>query len=175
MGPGPDEADEAGAWRRLLAESDIRAVTARYCRAVDRMDEAMLRSCYHPGAIDEHGSFSGDVDAYVAWVWPLLAKYRVTMHFLGTQLIEFDDGGDSARVETYGMAIHRGVDDRPQLHLTTGFRFVDRFDRIDGRWAISRRIAVTEWSRINDPAGWWDPPPTMRTGRRDREDPVYWL
>ena len=158
----------------LVAEAEIGRVTARYCRAIDRMDEALLRSCYHPGATDEHGSFSGGVDEYVTWVWDLLATYRSTMHLIGNQLVELD-GPTTARVETYGLAFHAGEVDDVRLNLTTGFRFVDRFDRVSGVWAISRRVAVTEWSRTNDPSTWWEPPPSLRVGRRDREDPSYWV
>jgi len=157
-----------------VAEAEIGRVTARYCRAIDRMDEALLRSCYHPGATDEHGSFSGGVDEYVTWVWDLLATYRSTMHLIGNQLVELD-GPTTARVETYGLAFHAGEVDDVRLNLTTGFRFVDRFDRVSGVWAISRRVAVTEWSRTNDPSTWWEPPPSLRVGRRDREDPSYWV
>ena len=157
-----------------MAEAEIGRVTARYCRAIDRMDEALLRSCYHPGATDEHGSFSGGVDEYVTWVWDLLATYRSTMHLIGNQLVELD-GPTTARVETYGLAFHAGEVDDVRLNLTTGFRFVDRFDRVSGVWAISRRVAVTEWSRTNDPSTWWEPPPSLRVGRRDREDPSYWV
>jgi hypothetical protein len=158
----------------LLAEAEIGRVTARYCRGIDRMDEALVRSCYHPGATDEHGSFSGDVDGYVAWVWGLLERYRSTMHLIANQLVELDRA-DSARVETYGIAVHRGTTDEPSRNLTTGFRFVDRFDRIDGRWAVTRRVAVTEWSQVVDPSAWWELPATLRVGRRDRDDPAYWV
>ena len=158
----------------LVAEAAIGRVVARYCRAIDRMDEALLRSCYHPGATDEHGSFHGGVDEYVTWVWGLLERYRSTMHLVGNQLVELDSP-ISARVETYGVAFHTGETDDVRLNLTTGFRFVDRFDDLDGTWAISRRIAVTEWTRTNDPATRWDPPESLRVGRRDREDPVYWV
>jgi hypothetical protein len=43
----------------LVAEAEIGRVIARYCRAIDRMDEGLLRSCYHPGATDEHGVVPG--------------------------------------------------------------------------------------------------------------------
>ena len=75
----------------------------------------------------------------MTWVWGLLGTYRSTMHLIGNQLVELDRP-DSARVETYGVAFHAGDGDDPRLTLTTGFRFVDRFDRLDGRWAISRRV-----------------------------------
>jgi hypothetical protein len=104
----------------------------------------------------------------------LLTRYRSTMHLVANQLVELDGPG-TARSETYGIAFHHGDADDPTLNLTTGFRFVDRFDEIDGRWAISRRVSVTEWTRTNDPSTWWEPPPTLRVGRRDRDDPAYWV
>ena len=157
---------------RLVAEAEIRRVVARYCRGIDRMDLELVRACYHDGAHDEHGSFSGTVDAYLEWVAPLLAKYETTMHFLGNQLVEFD-GPDVAWVETYGISVHRGPADAPHLNLTTGFRFVDRFERRRSEWRIARRVAVADWSLRHGPDDWWPIPEQHRRGRRDRGDAVY--
>ena len=159
---------------RLVAEAEIRRVNASYCRGIDRLDLELVRACYHPDATDEHGSFSGTVDEFIEWLARLLRRYRWTMHILGQQFVQFDTP-TSARVETYGVSFHEGDDDVPRLNLTTGFRFVDRFESIDGRWAIARRVAVTEWSRANDPTGRWQLPDGMRTGRRDTDDPAYWV
>jgi len=162
--------DPSGA---LQAEAEIRRVIARYCRAVDRMDEELLRSCYHDDAHDEHGSFSGTVDQYVAWVWRLLGRYEMTMHLVANQLVELETAR-SARVETYGTAVHRGASGEPRLNLVTGFRFVDRFER-RSEWRILRRVAVTEWS-VQVPAGaWWPVPESLRRGARGRSDPAYWV
>lgn len=146
----------------------------RYCRAVDRMDEELLRSCYHADAHDEHGSFSGGIDEYVAWLWPLLARYRTTMHLVGNLVVE-PDGPDQARAETYGVAVHRGGSDDPKLNLVTGFRFVDRFTCPAREWRIARRVAVTEWSLEVPAQRWWPLPDHLRQGTRDRSDPTYWV
>lgn len=160
----------------LLAERDIRQVLARYCRGIDRHDLALVRSCYHDGAVDEHGSFTGDADEYVAWVGGLLGRYAMTMHVLANTSIEL--AADVALVESYGLSFHRsgpdGADDA-RLNLTTGFRFVDRFERRAGEWRIARRVAVTEWSRVDDEAGRWPVPGSLRHGTRDATDPVWWL
>jgi hypothetical protein len=158
----------------LQSESAIRAVVLRYCRAIDRRDFELLRDCYHADATDEHGSFSGTVDEYVEWVRTLLEQYSVTMHLVGNLLVELD-GLERARVETYGVAVHRGDPTDPTANLTTGFRFVDRFERRDEEWRIARRVATTEWSRVDDPAGWWEVPPAFRRGSYDHHDPVYWV
>jgi predicted nuclease with RNAse H fold len=162
----------------LLDRQAIADVLTRYVRGVDRLDRALVRSCYHADATDEHGSFSGGVDAYVDWAFGLLRRYDATMHLLGPTLVEL--AGDVALAETYGIAHHRaapaadGTFDAKR-NLVTGFRYVDRFERRDGEWRIATRIATTEWSRIDDPAGWWTVPDHLRRGTRDEHDPVYWL
>lgn len=157
---------------RLLAESEIRAVLLRYVRGIDRLDLDLVRACYHPGATDEHGSWSGTVDEFCVWVDRILRRYDSTFHLLGNPLVELT-ASDRARVETYGMSFHRTRGGEPHLNLVTGFRYVDRFERRADEWRIARRVAVTEWSRRDDEPGWWDFPTTMRTGRRDRTDAVY--
>ena len=166
---GPQEALAA-----LVAKREIEEVVLRYCRGVDRMDRDLVRSCYHPDARDEHGSFRGGVDEFVDWVFGLLARYEGTMHFVGNVLVEL--AGDAAVAESYGIAWHWSRDPRPQWNLVTGFRYLDRFERRgDGAWRIARRIAVTEWSRVDDPARRWTPPPGLPMGRRDRDDALYAL
>jgi hypothetical protein len=150
----------------------IRRVVLRYCRGIDRLDLDLVRSCYHPDATDSHGSFEGDVPAFLVWVERVLHRYTMTMHYIANQLVE-PLGDDRARCESYGMAIHRteGGDDRG--NLTTGFRFVDDFERRGGEWRIARRVATTEWVRVERPEDQWPVPSTMVIGRRDRTDAVY--
>jgi hypothetical protein len=170
-----DEPD--GQLRALLDERAIRDVLMRYCRGIDRMDEALVRCCYHPGARDSHGSFDGTVDEFVTWVWRVLARYSSTMHLLGNVLVE-PTGPDTARVETYGVAFHRTDGGDAVGNLTTGFRYVDDFARrpVDGgrpEWRIANRVAVTEWARVEREADRWPIPLGMVTGARDGSDPVY--
>ncbi len=159
---------------RLVARAAIEEVVHRYCRGVDRLDRELVVSCYWPEATDSHGSFEGSRDEYVAWLFDrVLPRYEWSFHFVGNVLVEIGDGGSLARCETYGISRHRRLTDRPQDSLTTGFRYVDDFQRRRGEWRIARRVAVLEWSRVEDPAGWWEAPPTHMRGRRDRSDPVY--
>lgn len=162
---------------RLWAEAEIRRVLLRYARGVDRLDLDLVRSCYHPDATDSHGSFEGTADEFVTWVERVLRRYDATMHYLGAPLVEFADTSDAlpatAAVETYGMAFHRAAGGPPERNLVTGFRFVDRFECRDDEWRIARRVAVTEWSRVDREEDWWPVPEGMLQGRRDRRDPVY--
>lgn len=144
----------------------------RYCRGIDRMDRALVADCFHPDAHDEHGNFAGTVGEFMAWVWPLLAKYNTTMHFIGNHHSEVK--GNAAVAETYGIAIHRSDDPAPHRNLDIGFRYVDRFERRDsGQWRIARRVATTEWVESADPARAFPPADGIRVGQRNRSDVLY--
>ncbi len=158
----------------LLDRQAIRDVVLRYCRGIDRLDLELVRSCYHADATDEHGTFTGTRDEYVDWVGGVLNRFTGTMHVVANQLVELD--GDRARSETYGVAYHHG--DPPDDHrrnFTTGFRYVDRFERRGGEWRIAARVAVREWTHRVTPEQQWLIPPERdgRLPRRDRTDAVY--
>ena len=160
---------------RLLDRNEIEEVVLRYCRGIDRRDFDLVRSCYHPDATDRHGSFDGGVDAYLAWVERLTARYRFTMHFVGNVLVEFGPTPDVAACETYGVALHRADEPNPALNLATGFRYLDRFERRDGVFRIAAREAVGEWSMRLPPELWWEIPSSHETGRRDASDALHRL
>ncbi len=159
----------------LVADRAIRDLVLRYCRGIDRMDRELVRSCYHPDARDSHGTFEGGREEFLDWVWRVLARYTMTMHYVANQLVEVDPGDPvRARSEAYGMAIHRTEGGEPRGNLTTGFRYVDEVTwRPEGGWRILRRRAVTEWVRVDRPDDWWPIPPGSLVGRRDRTDPLY--
>jgi hypothetical protein len=134
----------------LVAQQAIRAVLYRYCRGIDRRDFELVRSCYHPGATDDHGKYSGDVEGFIDYVTVTLARFERTMHMIGNVIIERD--GDSARSEAYAVAYHRlaARGEAPPRDYVVGLRYIDRIDRRDGRWAISNRVCALEWSRMDD-------------------------
>ncbi|MGC5026123.1 nuclear transport factor 2 family protein [Tsukamurella sp. DT100] len=130
----------------LLARREIEDVVLRYCRGIDRLDPEAVRACYHPGAVDHHTGFDGPVEEYVPWVRGQLESLGGTHHQIGNHLSEI--AGDAAVVETYCTATHWSAPDTElQAYLTLGLRYVDRFERRDGRWAIAERWAVTDWTR----------------------------
>ena len=157
--------------RRLLDESAIRALIARYSHAIDRLDWDELRSCYHDDAVDLHGDdFAGGIDAYIEWLHEHLpATLVATMHFTGTQSIEVD--GDVAWAETYCLALHRlsATADAPTRDAVRPVRYVDRLERRHGEWRIARRTCIYEPGRIDGLAE----PLAPSGGARDRSDPSY--
>ena len=157
--------------KALADKQAIYEVVLRYCRGIDRLDMDLVRSCYHPGGVDHHTGFEGERDAYVGWVEPLLRRLHSTQHLVANHLIELD--GDVARSETYGTAFHLADPSRPDTEsFTTGFRYVDSFERRDDEWRIVERFAVREWTRPEPDQRPGDPAEGP-AGARDRSDPVY--
>lgn len=164
-------------WERLarvVDQQEIADVIYRYCRGIDRCDFELVRSCYHPDAIDDHGDFRGGVDDFIAFVQQGLPRFERTMHFIGNVLVEVQ--GDSARAESYVVAHHRmrASSTKPERDFDVGLRYVDDFERRDGEWRIAARVCVFDWSRIDpvEPRNWL-PVDRAATGRRDREDAVF--
>lgn len=152
----------------------IQDVVLRYCRGIDRLDMELVRSAFHPDAIDHHTGFDGSVDEYLAWVEPKLrARLGGTMHIVGNHLVELF--GDTAISETYGTSVHWGTpDDDPRANFTSGVRFVDHMTWRDGRWAIAERWAVRVWTR-SDAGRFITKEGPGPTASRDENDPLIQL
>jgi ketosteroid isomerase-like protein len=134
----------AGELERLVAESAIRQVVARYGRAIDSMDWDLLRSCYHPDAIDEHGVYNGGIEGFIELLERTLPTEVGTNHFMGASLIELD--GDTAWVETHALGHHRSPasESEPLRDRLFFLRYADRFELRDGEWRIAHRVVVYE-------------------------------
>lgn len=156
------------ALQELLDHRAISDVLARYARGIDRLDMELVRSCYHPGAHDDHGSFKGPVEEFIDWLPDQLDRFDSTMHFLGNVLIELD--GDVAHAETYTVAYHRLK--AQDVDSIAGLRYVDRFERLDGEWRIARRTVVVEWNRLDEVDAKGFHPDYVR-GRRGPDDLVF--
>ena len=164
----------------LLAREEIREVVLALARGTDRLDNELIRSCYHPDAIDDHNSFRGGPDAFAKWVQEALSFFEATMHFTGPPRIELS--GDAAAVETYCVAHHitKPDADGEQRDIVLGLRYVDRFERRSDpaglpRWRIAKRVCAFDWTRTTPSRAedrfQFDEDFTL--GRRDRDDVSY--
>lgn len=169
-----------GSLHQLLARAEIDDVLKRYTRALDRLDEDALRSCFHADATLRLGGQEVTEQDFCASVMGILRELELTHHQIGNVHIEFAD--DAAFVETYLTAIHRigaaGWSPYPQANpgddLMMRGRYIDRFERRDGVWAIAHRTLIIDWARFDpsDDRGIIADSPEPRS-RRDRMDPVY--
>ncbi|MBU1375734.1 MAG: nuclear transport factor 2 family protein [Alphaproteobacteria bacterium] len=189
-------------------ESDIRAQLAEirdrqkisdlvldYCRGVDRLDDALLRSTYWPDAIDNHGVRDENAMVFCDRVLPLLREHATsTMHLVANCRLELN--GDHASGETYVVAYHVlksarsldtfvGPDAAQQIRAGfpdaeaeapfeyhAGARYLDRFERRGGEWRIAYRGLVFEWTQAH-PASVSLGLLARARGRRDASDASY--
>lgn len=135
---------------RLRQVEDRQAIydcTVRFCRGINRNDMELLRSVFHDDAIDDHGAFVGGPDDFLTWIGKVYSQLSYTQHFVMNQSIDLD--GDSAHVETYWMVVN--IYQGTETPIMRGGRYMDRFERRHGRWAIAARVCFTEWNGAPNP------------------------
>lgn len=132
----------------LPDKQEIYEVLLRYCRGVDRCDEIMLQSVYHPNAHVEHGAFKGTAADFIPWILGRICTDESMMHCLGNVLIDIN--GDKATSEAYFIGYFRKKMENAQLvdHII-GARYIDRFERQDQHWRKINQVIVCDWSRLD--------------------------
>ncbi len=159
-------------------KQEIREVLMRYGRGVDRLDEDLIRSCYHEDSFDDHGHWKGNGQDFAAFiVASLRERSHHTTHAVANVLIEINPSDpDKARSEAYSLAYLRRNDEsgREWLDFFSG-RYVDKFERRNGEWKIVHRVVVHDWSISNplDASSFPLPMDSFAQGKRDRTDLVY--
>ena len=172
--------------RELQDREAIRNIIASYSRGVDRLDRELLLSVFHPDALDDHGVFIGNREEFADWA---IANHTAThlshQHCILTHSCDLD--GDTAHTETYYMFVAMNRVGVPMA--SSGGRYIDRFERRDGRWAIAVRLCIRDWAPLAEISAPLDQSKMtvvqnqpeailalMRNGpqpSRDRNDPSY--
>jgi len=154
----------------LSAKQAIVDCLARYCRGVDRADGDLIRSAYHPEAVDDHGAVVGKgwdfADTAVEFVHNLSRSH----HYMQNTVIALGDG--EADVESTSVAIHVSKDEK-WIDLYNS-RYLDHFELRDGEWKIQRRKLVADGTfgfaaAPPSPDVWGD----TSESTRDKSDPSY--
>lgn len=130
------------ALRQLLDRDAIRECLYRYCRGIDRADEALLRSVYWPDARDSHGAFVGSASDFIAQALPRLRSGGRGVHQISNILIELH--GSVAAVESSFLALQTNAATPAQETFLCG-RYLDRFEQRAGEWRIADRTVVYDW------------------------------
>ena len=157
--------------QQLLDKQAIHEVLMRFCRGIDRRDEDLLRSVFHPDAWDEHGVFDGNALEFAHLSIDMLLQFTATSHMIMNEYVELD--GDRAYAESYVLACHRSERDGRKIDMTMGARYVDRFERRGGQWRIAHRAVVHDWNREQEVTAEWPEAWRFLQGRRDRQDRFY--
>jgi len=153
----------------LVDRQEILDCIHTYTRGLDRHDDEILRSVFHPDAVDNHGSWVGGREEFVAWANHVCHNaLGGHMHHITSHTCEID--GDVAHTESYVIFVHRYKDGRT-VHVAGG-RYLDRLEKRDGEWRIAVRRLVVDFRHLADGSvfGDWDGYPK---GTQDTSDISY--
>lgn len=162
---------------RLLDRQTITEIIYRRSRGYDRRDLDLILACYHKGATERHGGIDGAAKDFVEKVFGAPKKYppRSTSHMMTNVQIDFH-APDSAFAESYTTNYISRPSDSGMVDVTFGGRYLDKFERRDGAWAITHCDVVFDWSRMEpETSKFWDmfPGSQFVFGTRDATDPLY--
>ena len=161
------------AFLQLLDKSSICEIQVRYCRAVDRMDFDLMRSCFHADAIYDHPLRTPcGIEEWIDWCQGL-SDYESTSTLSSNQIVEIH--GNVAWAEQYLLAFHRSPPKGEHLAVdwTVNCRYIDRLERRNDTWRIAHRIYVLDSERSDPVDEYLAVPVGLRRSRRSSEDPSY--
>jgi hypothetical protein len=141
----------------------------RYCRAMDRIDPRLGYAVWHDDGTADYGPdiFQGTGRGFVDHVCIQHAQTLGHSHQMSNIIIEIDGG--TAASESAVTATLRIMREGKLMQITVWSRYVDRWSKRSGRWAIDHRIAINDFDEIREVTPLR---PTTR-GSRDRTDPSY--
>lgn len=136
----------------LESRAAMSEVLLNYARGIDRVDEALVRSCFWPESTHKHGGFEGSSSDFVNFAMKIVRTTRMTAHHISNISVQVK--GDRGLSECYYLAHHRrdrkaggGEEDA----LFEG-RYLDLFQRRAGVWKIIRRRGLADWTPAPIPA-----------------------
>ncbi len=161
-------ADKTG----LQAVADRQAITDqiyRYCRAMDRIDHELGYSIWHPDGTADYGEdvFEGLGRDFIDFVCRQHSQVLTHSHQVTNIIIELD--GERAGSEAYVTATLRMERDGKLLQMVVLSRYIDRWSKQNGHWAIDHRVAIMDMDEIGEVT----PMKKLSRGSRDRNDPSY--
>ena len=165
MSAGVDTAE----MRALLDKQAITDQLANYCRACDRLDKELGYGVFHEDSTADYGAevYQGPGRGFIDSVCAAHLHCVNHSHQVCNSVIALD--GDEAGSETYFHSATRIMAEGKLIQIRVYGRYIDRWARRDGRWAITQRKTIFDFDETRDVAI------TERheQGARDRSDPSY--
>ena len=127
----------------------ISDVIHRYCRAMDRIDVELGHSVWHADGKADYGAiYRGGGRGFVDWMCGVHRSMLALSHRVTNLLITLD--GDRAGSESCVIATLRRMDGNRLLQTTAWGRYLDRWSRREGRWAIDHRTYVHDFDEVRE-------------------------
>ena len=135
----------------LLAKQEIRDGLSRYCRGLDRMDKEMAYNVWHEdGTALYYDMFEGTGYGFVDWVWEAHVPMQCHSHQITNVLTKVDT--DTAVSEAYVTVVLWTLADvnGKQMETVARGRYLDRWSKREGRWAIDHREHVLDMRTLHE-------------------------
>lgn len=155
--------------RELADKQAIHEALYKYCRSVDRLDVALGHGVFHE---DSHADYGADVyqgpgrgciDAIITSHDHLTGH----SHQISNILIALD--GNRAGSEAYMTGTMRMQRDGKEFQIFVRARYLDAWEKRDGRWAITRREVAFDHDEVREVTSMRGPSHSTR----DASDPSY--
>ena len=153
--------------REIADRLEITHQIYAHCRSVDRLDVPLGHGVFHEDSHAIFPTYEGPGRGWIDAVCIAHLDFLHHSHQVTNVLIELD--GDKAGSEAYVTAKLRQHDGERLMEREICARYVDRWSRRDGRWAIDHRHCVVDFTSIREVTPFGADP----TGRRDTTDPSY--
>lgn len=154
----------------LADKQAIRDLIYTYCRAVDRIDVPLGHSIWHDDGYADYGADyyqgpgKGVIDTICAHHRHLLSH----SHQVSNILIQLQ--GDTAGSEAYVTGTMRMKRDGTLMQIGVWGRYLDSWEKRDGRWGLMRRSVSFDHQEIREVT---DLPGHGLASARDASDPSY--
>lgn len=150
----------------------IRNLAAFYMRALDRLDQALLRAQFWDDAHLAYGIYDGGPDGFADFCMDALKDHDRNHHMIGQHVIDLN--GEVAFGEVYYQAYHKLTNEEGQKRdLVISGRYVDRYEKRGSEWKIAYRSELVDWVRDDPSADQFLDDAPMIVGRRKPDDPLY--
>jgi SnoaL-like domain len=150
--------------------ADTQAITRQiynYCRSVDRLDVPLGHAVFHEDSYADFPSYQGPGRGWIAAVCVAHLDFLHHSHQVTNIVIDVD--GDRAGSEAYVIANLRQMDGGKLINRMFSARYIDRWSKRDGHWAIDRRDCVVDFSEVRDVTSLGE----NERSARDQTDPSY--
>lgn len=162
----------------LLDKQEITDLMYSYARGIDRSEENLVRSVFHPDASIDFGPgiFQGSVTDFVTWALDVRGHMKATHHMIGN--VRVDLRGDVALAESYFLTWHRLDKSTGKEDFILAGRYLDKLERrpggASGVWKIAHRKQVKDWTRTTPVAElFYHLNPDALWAHHGRQDPSY--
>ena len=152
---------------RLADTLAIQQQIYNYCRSVDRLDVPLGHAVFHEDSYADFPTYKGTGQGWIDAVCKEHLNFLHHSHQVTNVIIHVD--GDHAGSEAYVTANLRQQADERLINRMFSARYIDKWSKRGGRWAIDRRDCVVDFSEVSDvtPLG------NDARSARDDNDPSY--